>query len=241
MLNLKIFLKRVLPSSVLELYHSTAHFYKNRLTALNDPKKVFSHIYRHNIWGQKKGFFSGKGSHDPAIVTPYVENISTWLKSFDKKPSIVDLGCGDFTVGRHFVDLASTYLGCDIVKDLITHHNRTYKTANLSFQELDIIKDPLPDGDMAFIRQVLQHLDNDQISSVVPKLSKYKYLVLTEHLPNGKFTPNKDKAVGPDIRTKFQSGVVLTAPPFNLKPKSSKILCEVVLPRGNIQTILYEF
>jgi hypothetical protein len=48
----------------------------------------------------------------------------------------------------------------------------------------------LPDGDIVFLRQVLQHLNNSQISRVVQKLYRYKFLVLTEHVPaNPAFTP----------------------------------------------------
>ena len=51
---------------------------------------------------------------------------------------------------------------------------------------------------------------------------KYKYLVITEHLPDlvykvENFLPNIDKVTGPDTRIDKNSGVILTKPPFNLK------------------------
>jgi hypothetical protein len=151
----------------------------------------------------------------------------------------VDLGCGDFNIGSQLVGETKSYIACDIVPELITHHRSKYLNSNLQFFEVNMINDVLPEGEVVTIRQVLQHLNNKQIGQVIPKLAKYKYLILTEHLPNGEFEPNKDKDTGPDIRTAINSGVVLTSPPFNLKTKETKILCEVKLPKGNIQTVLY--
>lgn len=112
---------------------------------------------------------------------------------------------------------------------------------NVDFQILDITKDELPNGDIVFIRQVLQHLSNEQISIVLPKiLSKYKYMVLTEHLPSSeKFIHNIDKKAGPDIRLDFNSGLVLTSAPFDIKIKEERCLCEVEEIGGIIKTILY--
>ena len=95
------------------------------------------------------------------------------------------------------------------------------------------------------MRQVLQHVSNRDILNVVPKIaSSYRYLVLTEHLPGSDdFVPNLDKAVGPGIRLTSGSGIVLTAEPFNLRPRSERVLCE--LPDGGpyggrVRTNLYE-
>ena len=56
---------------------------------------------------------------------------------------------------------------------------------------------------------------------------KYKYLVITEHIPDGNFTPNLDILTGPYIRIIKNSGVELTEPPFNLKVKSKKNICNI--------------
>ena len=115
-------------------------------------------------------------------------------------------------------------------------------TLNVNFIEMDIITEELPLGDLVFLRQVLQHLSNKQISQIIHKLkSKYQYLVITEHLPMSKnFKPNKDKPQGPDIRLGVNSGVVLSMPPFNLKVLNQTILCEVEEGNGIIQTLVYQ-
>ena len=58
--------------------------------------------------------------------------------------------------------------------------------------------------------------------------NKYKYLVITEHLPeNPNFIPNKDMDSGPFIRLDKNSGIDLTKKPFNLDVVSEKILCDI--------------
>jgi len=87
----------------------------------------------------------------------------------------------------------------------------------------------------------LQHLSNNEIKSITKKLTNYKYIILTEHLPLGHFETNKDKIASLGIRLKQDSGVDLLAMPFNLKVKSSKTLNEVILEKnkGRIITMLY--
>src|SRR5450631_3071475 len=64
--------------------------------------EIFSAIYREGKWGTKADgdFSSGSGSHDPSVVTPYVNAVSRFLSSLPCPPSVVDLGCGDFYVGK---------------------------------------------------------------------------------------------------------------------------------------------
>ena len=208
-------------------------------------EQVFTKIYKDGVWGKSKDkkqkFFSGSGSHTPFIVSAYVNAVQEFLFSFNKKPSVVDLGCGDFSVGSKIRHLCCRYIACDIVKPVIKFNKKKYKNMNVDFQILDITKDELPNGDIVFIRQVLQHLSNEQISIVLPKiLSKYKYMVLTEHLPSSeKFIHNIDKKAGPDIRLDFNSGLVLTSAPFDIKIKEERCLCEVEEIGGIIKTILY--
>jgi hypothetical protein len=93
-----------------------------------------------------------------------------------------------------------------------------------------------------FIRQVLQHLCNDEIGRIIAQLqNKYKYLVLTEHLPSSSsFQPNIDKLTGPHTRLSLGSGVMVTSFPFDLKIDESIMLCEVEDNGGVIRTFLYK-
>jgi hypothetical protein len=90
------------------------------------------------------------------------------------------------------------------------------------------------------LRQVLQHLSNAQIATIVPKLYRYHWLIVSEHLPSsGRFTANRDKPIGPGIRERFGSGVVLTKPPFTLRTLEERTLCLVPETSGVIRTVAY--
>ena len=209
--------------------------------------QVFTKIYAENHWGRStdptQAFFSGSGSHDPIIVNGYVEAVRKLLSTFEEKPSVVDLGCGDFSIGSRIRDLCNQYIACDIVEPLILFNRKKYKELNVDFMVLDLTVNELPKADLVFIRQVLQHLPNDLICNAVEKISSsYKYLVLTEHLPKIKdFQANLDKPAGRGIRLPLQSGIVLTKPPFNLKFIAEEQLYEIKEGDGIIRTTLYQF
>lgn len=206
-------------------------------------KDAMEQIYEMNLWGNKDAdFYSGAGSHDPAIVDPYIEVLSSFLISFETPLVVCDLGCGDFNVGKELVKHSQKYIAVDIVEDLIEQNKETYKEDHLEFHCLDVTSDDLPSGDSALLRQVLQHLSNKEVQQIVKKLDVFKYVVLTEHVPEGDFAPNKDIISGQGIRLKKQSGLDLLAPPFNLKVKEKKQLLSVPdkESKGVIVTTLYK-
>ncbi len=210
-----------------------------------DHKAVFNKIYGGGVWGKTAGqkFFSGPGSHDAKVVTPYVESVKHFLAQVDGKPSIVDLGCGDFNVGRQIRPFCGAYVACDVVPGLIAENVRRFAGANVDFRRVDIVDDELPKADVVFLRQVLQHLSNAMISKVLAKLPQtYRYLVLTEDIPlQGDFAPNRDKPTGPGTRTQFGSGVVVEAAPFQLPYVRKDVICELTLENSRLQTIVYQF
>jgi SAM-dependent methyltransferase len=213
-------------------------------------EEIFAAIYRERRWGAGAdaigdGFSSGDGTHTSSVVLPYISAVRIFLESLPCPPSVVDLGCGDFNVGQQLRPFCGPYVACDVVPPLIERNKQKFADGNVDFRSLDIIDDELPEGDIVFLRQVLQHLNNAQILRIVPKLYRYRFLVLTEHLPaNGAFPPNLDKPTGAGTRLPQNSGVVLTASPFSLRVKSESVLnCahEFIGRRaGIIKTMLYE-
>jgi hypothetical protein len=185
-------------------------------------------------------FYSGLGARDSTIVSAYVNAVRDFLSTFENKQNVADLGCGDCFVGSQIRDRCGSYIACDIVPDLIEFNTKQYSALNIEFRQLDMIVDDLPEADVVFIKQALQHLSNRQIKKIIPKLySKYKYLILTEYLPaSGNFIPNVDKPTDHKIRLSNESGVVLTKPPFNFKFINQRQLCEVSSQGGRIVTTL---
>lgn len=206
-------------------------------------KDAMEQVYEMKLWGENNSdFYSGIGSHNPEIIHPYIAVLISFLTSFKNPLVVCDLGCGDFNIGKELVMHTRKYVAVDIVSELIAYNKEKFKDENLEFHCLDISVDDLPAGDCAILRQVLQHLSNAEVLRIVSKLTDFKYVILTEHVPEGDFTPNIDIVSGQGIRLKKQSGISVLAPPFSLKVKGEKQLLSVDLKEGKglIKTTLYE-
>lgn len=205
-------------------------------------KDAMDQVYDMKLWGGKKyDFYSGVGSHRSEIVKPYVNVLTSFLSSFERRLVVCDLGCGDFNIGKELVKHSDKYVAVDIVSNLLKRNKEKFKEINLEFHCLDIAVDDLPSGDCALLRQVLQHLSNAEIQSILGKLTAFKYVIVTEHLPEEDFEPNKDIFSGQGIRLKKKSGLDLMAPPFNFKVKEAEELLAIGLDdfEGVIVTTLY--
>jgi len=206
-------------------------------------KDAMTQIYEQHLWGTNhQPFYSGEGSHNPTLVKPYLQVVQAFLKSFKAPISVCDLGCGDFNIGKELVKYSQKYIGVDIVESLIDYNTKYFKASNLTFLCLDIAKDDLPKADVVIVRQVLQHLSNTEIIAILEKLTQYKYILLTEHLPNGTFAPNKDIISGQGIRIKKQSGLNILKPPFNFQIVAKKefLSMDVGNKKGVLNTTLYQ-
>ncbi len=206
-------------------------------------KEAMSQVYDLGLWGSSEDvFYSGEGSHRKELIEPYVLEVTSFLKSFAVPQVVCDLGCGDFNIGQQLVAYSKKYWAIDIVPELIEYNKKKFEQKNLEFKCLDIATDTLPKADIIILRQVLQHLSNTEVLKVVEKLKSYGYVILTEHLPNGDFIPNKDIISGQGIRLKKQSGVNLLKSPFNLKILKAKELLRINLwsNKGEIVTNLYQ-
>jgi len=204
-------------------------------------KKAMEQVYELNLWGGKEEFYSGEGSHSPEIKNPYINAVKLFLTSFSEKQIVCDLGCGDFNIGKELVKYTQKYIAVDIAENIIERNKNVFKNENLEFHCLDIATDKLPKGDCVILRQVLQHLSNEEIQQILNKMSDFKYVILTEHIPNGNFEANKNIIAGQGIRLKKHSGVNVMASPFYFKVKAEKELLSLILEndKGVIVTTLY--
>jgi len=209
---------------------------------------IFDKIYKEGLWGVNSDgvSISGTGSHENKIIYPYIINIIDFL--LEKRPlNIVDLGCGDFHIGKYFTAYVNQYIACDVSKVVLERNKNKFSSlSNVDFRFLDLSKNDLPEGDVCFVRQVLQHLSNADILNFVNKVNlnkPYKYLIVTEHLPKDRnFDANLDLKSGRAIRLFVnKSGVVLHKPPFNLSFTKDSNMLDVYQYGGVIKTVVYEF
>lgn len=144
-----------------------------------DNKSKFSTIYKLNYWNSSKGSKSGVGSNINST-----KNIRKELRIFLKKKKIktfLDIPCGDFYWMKKINLKELTYIGGDIVEDLINYNKANYGKKNIKFILKDLVNDKFQKYDVIFVRDCFVHLsDKDIISSLINICkSKSVYLIST--------------------------------------------------------------
>jgi len=231
---IKKILKLVLPNFFLKIYKNLSLKIERNKFSKMTTKKVFKKIYEKKLWSpevekKKFKFYSGSGSNNKDFSEKYINEVSKFLITFENKPDVVDLGCGDFIIGSKLRKFCNKYVAIDIFDDLIDYNKKIYNDLNVEFKVRDITEDELPSGEICFVKDVLQHLSNDLIKKFIKLIDKkYKYLIITEHLPETKkFKANLDVPTSAFIRLDKNSGVVLTEDPFNLQILREFDLCNI--------------
>jgi hypothetical protein len=214
---IKSYLKKLIPKKLLHILFD----FKNKGKS---NEFVFTEIYDKNYWGKADDgnkYYSGSGTSD-ANSKLYIDFLITLIKKNNIK-TLFEIGCGDFTIMKKVLEKSNTnYIGADVVKKLVVDLNEQSKRETIQFIHIDAIKDEYPVAELCVIRQVLQHLNNHQIAVILEKTKKFKYVLVTEHLPLNPIIKNGDKNMGGYIRlqNKKTSGVYLEAEPFNLTTKT---------------------
>jgi len=83
----------------------------------------FRAIYRDNKWG----YGSGVGSL-PGNNAGYIELVQSFLEK-ERVQSVVDFGCGDWQFSRLMDWKGATYVGLDLVPDLIEANRKAFGRA----------------------------------------------------------------------------------------------------------------
>jgi SAM-dependent methyltransferase len=171
--------KRFIPKVFLKSLRSVKLWHLKSKSA----EEVFTDIYLQGKWGKGESpFFSGTGSIEETYL-PYIQFMQDFIRKHEIK-FIVDLGCGDFRVGNQLTQqLDIFYTGCDIVRPLIEYNQKHFGNERIKFQQRNMITDELPGGELCVIRQVFQHLSNESILKVLPKLKKYRFVVIADAQP----------------------------------------------------------
>lgn len=215
-MTIKTQIKRWLPQPVLRSI-ANRRLGRDMLKSRGKSRaEIFADIYARRLWGSGgETFCSGAGSADD-IIAPYVNFIRSLIQR-EHVTRIVDLGCGDFQVGRLLLSPDVSYIGCDVCADIVRHNTQQFGHDRTSFLELDIVNDPLPDGELCLIRQVFQHLPNRDIAAVLHKAKKYRLLVITdEQIQKDDASENADILPFHGTRRVFGQGLKLERAPFHL-------------------------
>lgn len=177
----------------------------------NTVRAVFSRYYRTNHWGGTESR-SGKGSSKDRGVF-LSQRLPFVLHSLGVK-SILDLPCGDLNWMADFPLDGISYVGADVVPDLIASNASNHRHMG-DFLCLDACEDDLPHADLIFCRDMVIHLPNEMIFAFLRNVgrSAARWLMCTRFL--GPIGPNDLNA---DIEVGGFRAVDLCEPPFSLPP-----------------------
>lgn len=168
-------------------------------------EKVFDDIYEHDKWG----FGSGHGSL-PAATKSYRFFLQNFLTNNDIK-SVVDFGCGDWQFSKYINWDNVDYLGLETVSSLVEGNQEKYSKANIRFAKSPNDFSKIPKADLLIVKDVLQHLESEQIKDFANKvLRNFHYALITNNVI-------PDTHLNIEIKTGLFRPLDLRKPPFSLK------------------------
>jgi len=132
-----------------------------------DTKDTFTHIYDNYVWNSKE---SVSGSIYEYHI-PLIKHITKFIKDNNIK-SILDVCCGDFNWMKD-VDLSNiTYLGVDVVDDLIKVNNEIYSSDSISFKVSDATNESFDKYDLVICKDCLYHLPYKESKQIINNIIK---------------------------------------------------------------------
>ena len=134
-------------------------------------KEVFDDIYINSTWGYK----SGPGS-DPFAARTWIDIVNFFIELKDVK-SILEVGCGDWRVGSNYKLDGVLYAGID-ASSVIIEELQQYETDNIQFINADAETFEFPHVDMILCKDVLQHLPNESVFTIMKKIMSHSRYVL---------------------------------------------------------------
>jgi hypothetical protein len=179
----------------------------------------FTDIYHKNTWHGKESK-SGTGS-DLINARKFSTKLAEVINSLNIN-TMLDVPCGDFNWMKTIIeDLdIKSYLGADIVKEMIADNQKKYHFPNrVRFLQIDVVNEIVPKSDLIFCRDCLVHFSYETAKQILRNFvaSESKYLIMTT------FTANNRNAF--DIQDGQWRALNFEMPPFNL-PHYSDIINE---------------
>lgn len=154
-------------------------FFYNKEDFIYRSENVFTDIYagKTNLWGQEE---SKSGGGSTMQATEILRNQLPLIIEKYAITSMFDAPCGDYNWMKA-VDKKCSYMGGDIVPEMIANNQKLYGSSHVQFKVVDITKDILPKVDLIFCRECLQHLSYDSVKKALENFKKSgsTYLLVT--------------------------------------------------------------
>ncbi|MEJ0013364.1 MAG: class I SAM-dependent methyltransferase [Bauldia sp.] len=171
--------------------------------------EIFDMIYRAEVWGSRgneAAVSSGYGSTGKATA-PYRDFLVSFMRDKNIR-SVVDIGCGDWELGRLVDWTGVDYTGVDVSAVILENTSR-FTADGIRFIEGDARTIDLPRADLLLMKDVLQHWSNDDIKRFLPKIGGYRHALLTNGAPL-----REAEDINHDIPAGNYHALDLTRPPF---------------------------
>jgi hypothetical protein len=200
---------------------SVWHFLRIQRLRLGSLEDRFTSVYTDGVWGDGESA-SGVGSnmaHTEVVrreLGPLIERLGV--------KSMLDVPCGDFNWMRTLELPLESYIGGDIVAELVEANESKYGREGRSFIHCDVTSDPLPKVDLILCRDLLGHLSlkHGRAALANMRTSGSQWLLTTTH---NKLESNWDLPSGGAYRP-----LNLEKAPFNLPAPTE--LIEEPFPGG---------
>lgn len=180
-------------------------------------KELFTDIYDKDEWGGWNGVGPGSTKEDGAA--PFLEYLQNFVDSHEDITSIVDMGCGYGELLKDFrFPKNASYLGVDIVDEIIAFDQKLYTRDNVNFESVNSIQDlSRYKGDLLILKDVMEIWSINQIiyakEHIIPN---FKYVIIVNN-----FRTSWTTSINRDVRTGESRPLDLTVAPFFLNPTSS--------------------
>src|SRR5260221_7125989 len=153
---------RALPSRIRNLVASILRRSGRRLggapvhaaTLQRQMSDIFGRVYNSGVWGRRESI-SGFGSN--LVQTTGIRAALPKLIAELGVRTFLDIPCGDWYWMQHLNLGAESYIGADVVPELIARHNAMWARPGREFRVLDISRTELPKVDLIFCRDCLVH------------------------------------------------------------------------------------
>ncbi|WP_184574239.1 class I SAM-dependent methyltransferase [Streptomyces zagrosensis] len=179
-------------------------------------KGIFGDLYDSDAWqlfpggGDKNGNLSRSGSGSNLVQTAALRRELPGLLSQLSVRSLLDIPCGDFYWMSQVELGVNSYLGADVVPEVIEQNQRRFARPGRDFRVLDITRSRIPQVDLIFSRNCLVHFSNADVWAALEniKRSRSTYFATTT------FTSRAGNAA--DIETGGWRCLNLRRAPFSL-------------------------
>lgn len=187
---------------------------------------VFEKIYKERGWLSHESI-SGWGS-ELRNTERVIRELPRLLARYGVR-SMLDVPCGDFNWMRHVNLDGISYIGADIVADLVDANRVTYgEVPGRRFLHLDLLRGPLPDADLILCRDCLFHFSHGDVFRALARFAETRARYLLTTTFNYRSYPRNA-----DIETGQWTPINLEMAPFDLAP-SIELLIE-----GSHESIVY--